>query len=198
MSALFGRLEALHRAGHARDDLALEQDSRVTDPQRQFREAAVLVAITERERPGLLLIHRPSNMRSHPGQVALPGGKLDAGEGPVEAALREAHEELGIAPASARVIGESDRYFTGSGFAITPVLATVPPDLELNPNPAEVAQWFEAPLDHVLDPANQRAVHTEWQGRAHTYWEIMWQEHRIWGVTGGLLVNLSRRLGWHD
>lgn len=195
MSELFTRLADLHLAGHARDDIALHNDSRFHPG--EFRAAAVLAAITERERPGLLLIHRPSNMRAHPGQVALPGGKVDPGETQVEAALREAHEELGIPPDRVRIVGESDVYRTGSGFEITPVLGVVPADLELAPNPAEVAQWFEAPLDFVLDPANHRQREREWNGAMVGYWEIMWQEHRIWGVTAGLLVNLSRRLGWH-
>lgn len=198
MSALFSRLAELHRAGQAREDISLTNDSRVPADRAAFKPAAVLAAITERERPGVLLIHRPSTMRAHPGQVAFPGGKLDPGEGPVEAALREAHEELGIPPEAVTVVGEGDLYLTGSGYAITPVIATIPPDLELSPNPAEVAQWFEAPLDFVLDPANHRHVPVRWEGRPHAYWEIQWNEHRIWGVTGGLIVNLSRRLRWHD
>jgi len=196
MSELFTRLADLHQAGHARDDIDIHDDARrysITD----FRAAAVLAAVTERPRPGLLLIHRPTNMRAHPGQVALPGGKLDPGETPVEAALREAHEELGIHPETVRIVGEGDLYQTGSGFEITPVIGVVPADIELNPNPAEVAQWFEAPLDFVLDPANHREREREWNGTMVTYWEILWEEHRIWGVTAGLLVNLSRRLSWH-
>lgn len=196
MSELFTRLADLHQAGHARDDIAIHSDGRrfsISD----FRPAAVLAAVTERPRPGLLMIHRPTNMRAHPGQVALPGGKLDPGETPVEAALREAHEELGINPEVVRIVGEGDLYQTGSGFEITPVIGVVPADIELNPNPAEVAQWFEAPLDFVLDPANHREREREWNGTMVTYWEILWEEHRIWGVTAGLLVNLSRRLGRH-
>lgn len=196
MSALFSRLTDLHREGHARDDLALHHDARAKVFAPDFRPAAVLAAITERERPGILLIHRPSNMRAHPGQVALPGGKIDPGETPVEAALREAHEELGIHPENVRIIGESDTYFTGSGFEITPVIGMIPPDLELDPNPGEVAQWFEAPLDFVLDPANQREVPYEYAGQHTTYYEIQWEQHRIWGVTAGVIVNLSRRLDW--
>lgn len=198
MTALFHRLSQHHEAGHARADVALTEDERVLADARDFRPAAVLAAITERDRPGILLIHRPSTMRAHPGQVALPGGKLDPGESPVEAALREAHEELGIPPAAVTVVGAGDLYRTGSGYAITPVIATIPADLKLVPNPAEVAQWFEAPLDFVLDPANHRRVPVEWQGRPHAYWEIVWNGNRIWGVTGGLIVNLSRRLRWHD
>ena len=198
MSPLFDRLAERHRLGHARDDVALTVDQRLPPDRTGFRPAAVLAAITERERPGVLLIHRPSNMRAHPGQVAFPGGKLDAGETAVEAALREAHEELGIPPEAVTVVGESDLYFTGTGYAITPVIATIPHDVTIVPNPAEVAQWFEAPLDFMLDPDNHREVPVEWEGRPHAYWEIVWNEHRIWGVTGGLIVNLSRRLSWHD
>jgi 8-oxo-dGTP pyrophosphatase MutT (NUDIX family) len=196
VSALFTRLAELHREGHARP-IELHEDVRVIPGGGDFRAAAVLAAITERERPGILMIHRPSNMRAHPGQVAFPGGKLDPGENPVEAALREAHEELGIVPEAVRVIGETDPYLTGTGYEITPVIGMVPPDIKLLPNPGEVAAWFEAPLDFVLDPANQRRVEFERDGRIWPVWEIVWQEHRIWGVTASLIVNLARRLKWH-
>jgi 8-oxo-dGTP pyrophosphatase MutT (NUDIX family) len=162
-----------------------------------LRPAAVLAAITERERPGLLLLHRPSTMRAHPGQIAFPGGKIDAGETPVEAALREAWEELGILPEAVRVIGESDRYPTGSGYDITPVVGLVPADIRIDPNPTEVAQWFEAPLDFLLDPSNHSENWIEFEGAMHRYFGITWREHEIWGVTAGIIVNLSRRLRWH-
>ena len=197
MSALFTRIAELHERGHAREDIAAQLD-RGHPHIREFREAAVLVAVTEREAPGVLMIHRPSNMRAHPGQIAFPGGKIDEGESPVEAALREANEELGIDPADVRIVGQSDRFHTGTGYVITPVIGIVPPDLELAPNPAEVAQWFEAPLDHIFNPANQKRGTRQMNGRTMGFWEIQWEEHRIWGVTGALVVNLSRRLGWHD
>ena len=156
----------------------------------------MLAAITERERPGFLLIHRPSNMRSHPGQVAFPGGKIDPGETPVEAALREAWEELGIHQRDVTVIGTSDTYRTGTGYEVTPVIAVVPPDLELNPSPTEVAQWFEAPVDFVFSRDNQVEQSAFWQGAERRYIEIMWQQHRIWGVTAAIIHNLSRRIAW--
>ena len=194
MSLLATRLQRLHARGHARklDDL---HDEAELAPQ-QLRAAAVLVAVTERERPGFLLIHRPSNMRSHPGQVAFPGGKIDPGETAVDAALREAHEELGINERDVDVIGASDVYRSGSGYAITPVLAVVPPDLELYPNPTEVAAWFEAPVDFVFDVANHQHQTAYWQGRERRYIEIMWQQHRIWGVTAAIIANLARRIDW--
>ena len=137
-------------------------------------------------------------MRSHPGQIAFPGGGIDAGESPEEAAVREAHEELGIDPAKIRMIGRSDVYKTHSGFEITPVLATVPGDIEIRPNPVEVAQWFEPPAGFLLDLANHDQQWVEWEGSMRAYNEIIWREHNIWGITAALIVNLSRRLKWHD
>jgi 8-oxo-dGTP pyrophosphatase MutT (NUDIX family) len=198
MGFLHRRLAALYQAGLARPaPPVLYPDPRSLGNE-ALKPAAVLLAVTDRAQPGLLLLHRPSHMRAHPGQVALPGGRLDAGETSVEAALREAEEELGIAPAKVRVIGPLAPYHTGSGYAVTPVLATIPPDLPITPNPDEVAQWFEAPLDYVLNPAYQIAKAVEWQGMMRHYVEILWQDHRIWGVTGAILANLSCFLGWND
>jgi 8-oxo-dGTP pyrophosphatase MutT (NUDIX family) len=194
MSELVARLHRLHAEGHAADITDLRSDERFGGG--ELRPAAVLAAVTERERPGFLLIHRPSNMRAHPGQVAFPGGKIDPGEDAIEAALREAHEELGIRSEDVTVIGTSDVYSTGTGYAITPVLAVVPPDLELNPSPTEVAAWFEAPVDFVFDSANHAEKSAFWQEQERRYIEIMWQEHRIWGVTAAIIANLAKRIAW--
>ncbi len=200
MSGLFEDVSRRYEAGHAKAPPALWIDPRIHEI-KSFKPAAVLIAITERERPGMLLLHRPSNMRAHPGQIAFPGGRIDPGETPVQAALREANEELGIDPEDVRVIGTSDRYRTGSGYEITPVIGVVPPDLDIHPNPAEVAQWFEVPVDFVLDRANQMTRTIDWEGRQHSFIEITWsderQDHVIWGVTGAILHNLAGRLDWH-
>lgn len=196
MSELFERLKRLFDEGHGVELPDLRNDARFAPP--VIRPAAVLIAVTDRPDPGVILTHRPADMRAHPGQVAFPGGKLDPGEDAVEAALREAHEELAIAAADVRVIGASDRYITGTGYDVTPVLGLVPPDLPIIPNPREVAAWFEAPLGFVLDPANHVQKEAEWLGGMRPYIEIEWQGHRIWGITAAILANLGRRLAWPE
>jgi len=195
VNPLLHRLTTLFEAGHRADLTDLCDDGHFARAE-NLRPAAVLMAFTESATPSVLMIHRPSNMRAHPGQAAFPGGKIDPGEDAVEAALREAHEELGIDPASVRVIGPTDRYRTATGYDITPVLATVPDGLELRPNPTEVASWFAPPVDYVLDPANHWPRSAEWGGRERHYLEIVWEGHRIWGVTAAILANLARRVAW--
>jgi 8-oxo-dGTP pyrophosphatase MutT (NUDIX family) len=194
MSALFDRLSRLFDEGHGVALPDLRSDAEFAPP--ETRPAAVLIAVTDRPEPGVLLTHRPEGLRSHPGQVAFPGGKLDPGEDAVGAALREAHEELGIAPGQVRVIGATDPFVTGTGYDVTPVLGVVRPDLPISPNPAEVAAWFEAPLEFLLDPGNHAHKQGEWQGSPRSYLEINWHGHRIWGVTAAIIANLSRRIAW--
>jgi 8-oxo-dGTP pyrophosphatase MutT (NUDIX family) len=194
MSALFDRLQRLFDEGHGVELPGLLNQGQFAPP--EIRPAAVLIAVTDRPEPGVILTHRPEGMRAHPGQVAFPGGKLDPGEDAVAAALREAHEELAINHSDVRIIGASDRFITGTGYDVTPVLALVPPDLPIVPNPAEVAAWFEAPLGFLLDPANHTHKEREWFGRMRPYIEIDWQGHLIWGITAAILANLSRRLAW--
>lgn len=158
--------------------------------------AAVLVGITDRPDPGVILTVRREHMRTHAGQVAFPGGRIDPGEDSVEAALREAWEELGLDPGAAEIVGAVDPYRTVTGYIVTPVLAVVRPDQPLSPHEHEVADWFEAPLAFVLDPTNQQYKSALFQGRERHYYEIMWGERRIWGATASMIVNLSRRLQW--
>ena len=158
--------------------------------------AAVLVAVTDRPEPGIILTVRRDNLRTHAGQVAFPGGRIDAGEDAVAAAVREAWEELELDPAAVATVATLDPYRTITNYCVTPVLAAVPPDLPLSPHDREVADWFEAPLGHLLDPANQHLRSVLFEGAERHYYEIPWQDRRIWGATAAMLVNLSRRLRW--
>ena len=197
MSVILRRLTGLFESGHSRDVGGLLSDARFADLERTA-EAAVLIAVTEQDKPTVLLTQRPRTMRDHPGQVAFPGGKLDQGESAVEAALREAREELGIEEHHVQIIGTTDRYQTGTGFDITPVLATVPPDLPIRPDPREVESWFEAPLDLLMDPGSWSENEVFWKGAMRRYYEMDHEGYRIWGVTAAICINLSRRLAWHD
>ena len=195
MSTLFDRLTRLFEEGHTRDVGALFTDARFADAERTA-DAAVLIAVTDRHEPGVILTQRPTTMRDHPGQVAFPGGKIDPGEDAIAAALREGQEELGMDPADVRVIGTTDRYQTGTGFDITPVLAVIPPDLPLEPHQREVESWFEAPLALLMDERNWRLNSVFWKGAERHFYEMDYDGYRIWGVTAAICANLSRRLAW--
>jgi len=163
----------------------------------ELRNAAVLVAITRRAELGVLLTVRREHLRTHAGQIAFPGGRIDAEDADAAAgALREAHEEIGLPPAQVELWGTADRYRTVTGYSVVPVLGSVAPDLPLTAHEHEVAEWFEAPLAFVLDPANQRPVAAEFRGRMRQYYQIDWNGRAIWGATAAMLVNLTRRLGW--
>jgi 8-oxo-dGTP pyrophosphatase MutT (NUDIX family) len=186
-----------HRIHQALDpalDIEIE-DERYLGDTVQHRAAAVLIPITDRAEPGVILTQRPTWLRSHAGQVAFPGGKVDdSDESSIFAALREAEEELNIPPARVEVIGVADTYYSGSGYSIAPVVGIIPPDLELQPNPQEVEDWFEVPLAFLLDPANSIKKETNWNGQQRSYYDMQWGERRIWGVTAGIIANLVRRL----
>ncbi|MCC2975282.1 CoA pyrophosphatase [Sphingomonas sp. PL-96] len=163
----------------------------------QWREAAVLVAVTDRAEPGVLLTQRTTTLRNHAGQIAFPGGRIDPEDpDPVAAALREAEEEVALPRAAVEVVASLDRYRTATGFTVTPVVGVVAPDLPLAPSPGEVAAVFEVPLAFVLDAANYAKGHATWRGRERHYYEIWFEGWRIWGATAAMLVNLSRRLAW--
>lgn len=157
--------------------------------------AAVLVPIVVRAAPGLILTLRPDTMRNHAGQISFPGGRIDArDDGPVAAALREAEEEIALPPGVVTVLGCLPQYRTVTGFAVTPVVGLVPPDLPLVPAPDEVADLFEAPLAPLLDPDAHRQRSAMFRGRMRDYYEIRHGERLIWGATAAMIVNLSRLL----
>jgi 8-oxo-dGTP pyrophosphatase MutT (NUDIX family) len=156
--------------------------------------AAVLIAVTDRPEPGAILTLRREDMRTHAGQIAFPGGRTDPGESPVDAALREAHEELLLDRDTVEIVGRLGDYHTVTGYLVTPVIGVIPPDPQLTPHENEVADWFEAPLAHLLDPANQHIRSALLRGVQRHYYEIEWNGRRIWGATAAMIVNLSRRL----
>lgn len=165
-------------------------------PAAGLTQAAVLVAVTDRAEPGVILTQRTATLRRHAGQVAFPGGRLDPGEDAVTAALREAEEEIALPRAAVELVGTVDRYRTVTGFEVTPVIGVVAPDLPLVAAEAEVAGVFEVPLAFLLDPANHRRASATWQGAERHFVEIPWQDRYIWGATAAMIVNLSRRLAW--
>ncbi|RZF63969.1 CoA pyrophosphatase [Sphingomonas populi] len=196
---LVERLRLALVAGHAEDATLLtgdHVDGELIDTAADVR-AAVLVPVTDRAQPGIILTRRTDTLKRHAGQVAFPGGRIDPGDADaVAAALREAEEEIALPRERVIVVGQSDPYRTITGFSVTPVVAVVPPDLVLVPSAAEVAEVFEVPLDFLLDSGNHLEVSVEWQGHNRHYYEILWGGQRIWGATAAMIVNLSRRLRW--
>lgn len=158
--------------------------------------AAVLIAVTDRPEPGVILTVRRDTMRTHAGQIAFPGGRIDPGEDPLSAALREAREELGLDESHIEPVGLLEPYRTITGYSVTPALAVIPPDLRLTPNEPEVADWFEAPLGHLLDSRHHERRTAVFRGRERGYWQIRWEARQIWGATAAILVNLASRLRW--
>lgn len=179
------------------DSIMLAGDHFDFDPEIAGRAAAVLIPVTDRDEPGVILTQRTETLRSHPGQIAFPGGRIDPeDDGPIGAALREAEEEIALPRACVDVVGTAERYRTVTGFDVIPVVGVVPPDLALVPSEAEVASVFEVPLAFLLDHANHRENHAHYQGQERRYYEIQWNDRRIWGATAAMIVNLSRRLQW--
>ena len=165
-------------------------------PMEELRQAAVLVPLVDR--PGgmtVLLTIRTDHLSSHAGQVAFPGGRIDDGDtGPVDAALRETEEEVGIHRSHVNVVSLLDGYSTGSGYHITPVVGFVEPGFDLTAHEHEVAEIFEVPLRHVLDPANHEQRSQVFRGAMRHYYAVPYDDYNIWGATAGMLVNLSEKL----
>ncbi len=180
----------------ARSDYDLNPEMRPAS--RVLRQAAVLVPIVVRaEGATVLLTRRSDTLNSHTGQVAFPGGRLDSGETALQAALREAHEEIGLLPERLRPIGLSDSHETGTGFRVTPVVAMLEPPFDLTLNPDEVADVFETPWDFLMDEANHRRESMIWQGAERFFWAMPWDdagiERYIWGATAGMIRALRTR-----
>jgi 8-oxo-dGTP pyrophosphatase MutT (NUDIX family) len=169
------------------------------------RQAAVLVPVVVRERPTVLLTQRAAHLNSHSGQIAFPGGKIDDTDtDAVAAALREAEEEVGLSPERVEVLGALPHYTTGTAYIVTPVVALVHEGFTLKPNPHEVADTFEVPLDFLMNPAHHRHHAREVDGQRREWLSMPYPdpqgERFIWGATAGMLRNfyrfLSASTGW--
>jgi 8-oxo-dGTP pyrophosphatase MutT (NUDIX family) len=159
------------------------------------RPAAVLVPVVDRSEPTVLFTVRTQELASHAGQVAFPGGKIDAeDESPVAAALREAREEIGLAPGLIEPLGYLDLYLTFSGFRILPTVARIRPDYALTLNPREVTEIFEVPLSFLMTPANLQRRSRDWKGISREYYAIPFGDRYIWGITAGIVRNLYDRV----
>jgi 8-oxo-dGTP pyrophosphatase MutT (NUDIX family) len=207
-SAPLQRTAAANFFDRARARLTLEVPPALTDPMAQgargdldlnpsmweragvaaTKPAAVLIPVIDRNEPTVLLT-------SHAGQVAFPGGKIDPqDESPVAAAMREAKEEIGLAPTLIEPLGYLDLYLTFSGFRILPTVARVKPDFMLMLNPREVTETFEVPLAFLMTPANHQRRSRDWKGIAREYYAIPFGDRYIWGITAGIVRNLYDRV----
>lgn len=160
------------------------------------RRAAVLIALCADEAgaASLVLTQRALHLSAHPGQVALPGGKIDAGESPEAAALREADEEVALPPDAVQVLGTTMPYLTRTGFLVVPVLGRVRRRVCLTPNPGEVDAVFTVPFAAVMSPQNHRHVETVHEGRPRSYYEVNAGDKRIWGVTAAIMRLVHEKL----
>lgn len=162
--------------------------------------AAVLVPLVLGVQPGVLLTKRTAHLAKHAGQVSFPGGRIDPGDAsPEHAALREAQEEVGLAPQSVELVGRLGDYVTGTGYRVTPVLGLLPEgreveDLHLAPSPDEVESLFVLPLSVVLDPAAPQRRRAHFRGAWREFWVWPHPDHYIWGATAAMLVHLAHRL----
>jgi 8-oxo-dGTP pyrophosphatase MutT (NUDIX family) len=153
--------------------------------------AAVLVPLVLHPEPTVLLTLRSADLKAHAGQVSFPGGRLEAGEDSVTAALREAEEEIGIHSSLPEIVGELPPLLTGTGYLVTPVVALLRPPFSLRPDPGEVAETFEYPLSHVTDPAKPERRSREFRGEIREFWVWPHERHYIWGATASVLVTLA-------
>ncbi len=194
------RLRATHEHGpHADADYGDHRWNPGSEPlsnRARLRDAAVLIPVVDHgDRASMLLTKRAEKLRNHSGQVAFPGGRIDATDpSPEAAALRETEEEIGLDRHFIDVIGRMPDYVSGSGYRIAPVLAVVRPGFHLHINADEVDDAFEVPLAFLMDPANHTRDSRVWQNKERFFYTMPYDGRNIWGVTAGIIRTLYERL----
>lgn len=166
-------------------------------PQPPWKPAAVLLPlVVHPDMTTVLLTQRTEALQEHAGQVSFPGGSREAqDQDPVETALRETEEEIGLKRSQVEVMGFLDGYLTITGYAVSPVVGLVQPGFTLAVDPLEVADVFEVPLGFLMDPLNRRVEQREWAGHSVSYYLFIYGQHRIWGATAAMLVDFLDKLG---
>lgn len=163
--------------------------------EKPIRQAAVLIGIVAREQPSVLLTTRAGHLSDHPGQISFPGGKIDPQDAsPLDAALREAREEVGLVRDFIEPVGYLDVYSTSFGFRILPTLARIRPGFDLTINTEEVDDAFEVPLAFLMDPENHKKGTKEYRGKLRYFYEMPYEQRYIWGATAGMLRVLYERI----
>ena len=186
---------ALARKGRPSSDYDLNPDTFLPEG-RKLRQASVLVPILDRGGDArLILTKRAPTLKHHPGQIAFPGGKVDeADRGLVEAALREAEEEIGLQRDNVDALGCLPAHETVTGFVATPVLGLISSGFQPRAQHDEVAEVFSVPLDHVLERANYTVQSRRWRGALRHYFTVPWGPYYIWGATARMLRALADRM----
>lgn len=188
-------LAALSRSGPGSSDFDLNPGT-VLPEGRKLRPAGVLVPVTLAQgAPRVILTKRSSALKHHPGQIAFPGGKQDEGDADViAAALREAHEEIGLPRDLPRVLGTLPAHETVTSFMVTPVMAVIEHAFDIRPEPGEVEEVFTVPLSHLMAPGNYSVQSRRWRGQRRHYYTVPWGPYYIWGATARMLRGLAARM----